>query len=83
MLTCLIVAQPSLGATGQRSLLRVVGPCGSLALAMMLWVVPHLDDIIGLLGMVLPVIALASWVSAGSERISYAGTQIMFTFALA
>ncbi|MBH9340894.1 FUSC family protein [Pseudomonas aeruginosa] len=85
MLTCLIVAQPSLGATGQRSLLRVVGALlgGSLALAMMLWVVPHLDDIIGLLGMVLPVIALASWVSAGSERISYAGTQIMFTFALA
>ncbi|MEN1572125.1 FUSC family protein, partial [Pseudomonas aeruginosa] len=33
MLTCLIVAQPSLGATGQRSLLRVVGAWlgGSLA----------------------------------------------------
>jgi multidrug resistance protein MdtO len=33
--------------------------------------------------MSLPVIALGAWVSAGSERSSYAGIQIMFTFALA
>ena len=54
-----------------------------LALAMVVWVMPHLDGIVGLLMMTLPVIALAAWVSAGSERISYAGTQIMFTFSLA
>ncbi|MFG7960908.1 FUSC family protein [Pseudomonas aeruginosa] len=85
MLTCLIVAQPSLGATGQRSLLRVAGALlGSiLALGMMVWVVPRLDDIVGLLGMVLPVIALGAWIAAGSERISYAGKQIVLTFALA
>ncbi|HBP5036975.1 TPA: FUSC family protein [Pseudomonas aeruginosa] len=85
MLTCLIVAQPSLGATGQRSLLRVAGALlgSALALGMMVWVVPHLDDIVGLLGMALPVIALGAWIAAGSERISYAGTQIVFTFALA
>ncbi|MGN7741543.1 FUSC family protein [Pseudomonas sp. 22526] len=85
MLTCLIVAQPNLGAIGQRSLLRVAGVLlgSALALGMMVWVVPHLDDIFGLLCMALPVIALGSWISAGSERISYAGTQIVFTFALA
>lgn len=85
MLTCLIVAQPSLGATGQRSLLRATGALlgSALALGMMVCVVPRLDDIVGLLGMALPVIALGSWISAGSERISYAGTQIVFTFALA
>lgn len=85
MLTCLIVAQPSLGATGQRSLLRVAGALlgSALALGMMVWVVPRLDDIVGLLGMTLPVIALGAWIAAGSERISYAGTQIVFTFALA
>lgn len=85
MLTCLIVAQPSLGASAQRAVLRIGGAAvGSmLALAMVVWVMPHLDGIVGLLMMTLPVIALAAWVSAGSERISYAGTQIMFTFSLA
>ncbi|PCE34463.1 FUSC family protein [Burkholderia ubonensis] len=85
MLSCLIVAQPSLGATAQRAALRIGGAAvGSvLALAMVVWVVPHLDGIVGLLLMALPVIALGAWVAAGSERISYAGIQIMFTFALA
>ncbi|WP_322067302.1 FUSC family protein [Burkholderia ubonensis] len=85
MLSCLIVAQPSLGATAQRAALRIGGAAvGSvLALAMVVWVVPHLDGIVGLLQMALPVIALGAWVAAGSERISYAGIQIMFTFALA
>jgi len=85
MLTCLIVAQPSLGATGMRALLRVGGALvgSALALAMVIWVIPHIDGIVGLLCMSLPVIALGSWVAAGSERSSYAGIQIVFTFALA
>jgi multidrug resistance protein MdtO len=33
--------------------------------------------------MALPVIGLGAWVAGGSERISYAGIQIVFTFALA
>ena len=85
MLTCLIVAQPSLGATRQKALLRVLGAAvGSLlALVMMIWVVPHLDSIVGLLLMCLPVIAAGAWTAAGSERISYAGLQLVFTFSLA
>ena len=31
----------------------------------------------------LPVIALSAWIAAGSEKISYAGVQILFTFSLA
>ncbi len=85
MLTCLIVASPSLGASTQKSLLRVGGAAigSALALFMMVFVIPHLDDVVGVLLMALPVIAIGAWVSAGSERISYAGIQIMFTFALA
>jgi multidrug resistance protein MdtO len=85
MLTCLIVAQPSLGATQQRAVLRIVGAAlGSvLALAMMIFLVPRLDGIVGLLLMALPVIALGAWTNAGSERISYAGVQLMFTFSMA
>jgi multidrug resistance protein MdtO len=85
MLSSLIVAQPSLGATGRRAILRIGGAAlGSLiALVMVVWVVPRIDDIVGLLLMSLPVIALGAWVNAGSERISYVGVQLMFTFALA
>ncbi|SPB12739.1 multidrug transporter [Caballeronia novacaledonica] len=85
MLTCVIVALPSLGASAQRALLRVAGAlCGSaLALFMVVFVVPHLDDIVGLLLMTVPVLALGAWIGAGSERIGYAGVQLVFTFSLA
>jgi multidrug resistance protein MdtO len=85
MLTCLIVALPSLGASTQRALLRIAGAAlgSALALFMVVFVVPHLDDIVGLLLMTLPVVALAAWIAAGSERIGYAGIQVIFTFSLA
>ncbi|RFU49806.1 FUSC family protein [Paraburkholderia sp. DHOC27] len=85
MLTCLIVALPSLGASSRHSLLRVCGALvgSGLALFMVAFVIPHLESVTGLLLMSLPVIALGAWVSAGSEQISYAGVQLMFTFALA
>ncbi|WP_341315375.1 FUSC family protein [Paraburkholderia sp. IMGN_8] len=85
MLTCLIVALPSLGASTQRALLRLAGAAvgSALALFMVVFIVPHLDDIVGLLLMALPVVAFGAWISAGSERIGYAGLQLMFTFSLA
>lgn len=33
--------------------------------------------------MALPIAALAAWIAAGSERIGYAGVQLLFTFSLA
>jgi multidrug resistance protein MdtO len=85
MLTCVIVALPSLGASTLRALLRLAGAVigSALALFMVVFVIPHLDDIVGLLLMTLPVVAFAAWISAGSERIGYAGIQLMFTFSLA
>ncbi|MFM0170020.1 FUSC family protein [Paraburkholderia sediminicola] len=85
MLTCLIVALPSLGASTQRALLRLSGAAvgSALALFMVVFIIPHFDDIAGLLLIALPVVALGAWVTAGSERISYAGLQVMFTFSLA
>src|SRR5471032_475255 len=84
MLTCLIVALPSLGASTQRALLRLSGAAvGSvLALLMVVFIIPHLDDIVGLLLIALPVVALSAWTTAGSERISYAGLQVMLRFRL-
>jgi len=85
MLTCVIVALPSLGASTQRALLRLTGAAigSALALFMVVFVIPHLDDIVGLLLITLPVAALGAWISAGSERIGYAGIQVIFTFSLA
>ncbi|RKF35925.1 hypothetical protein BCY88_09545 [Paraburkholderia fungorum] len=85
MLTCLVIALPSLGASNRHGVLRISGALvgSALALFMVAFVIPHLESVTGLLLMSLPVIALGAWVSAGSERISYAGIQIMFTFALA
>ncbi|MBV8124292.1 MAG: FUSC family protein [Paucibacter sp.] len=84
MLTCLIMALPSLGATSHKGLLRIFGcAIGSvLGLLATVFVVPHLDGIVGLLALSLPVVALSGWVAAGSPRISYLGVQIMFAFAL-
>ncbi|MFM0505289.1 FUSC family protein [Paraburkholderia caffeinilytica] len=85
MLTCLIVALPSLGASTQRALLRIAGALGGtmLALFVVVFVIPQLDSVVGLLLMALPIAALAAWIAAGSERISYAGVQLLFTFSLA
>ena len=85
MLTCVIIALPSLGAVAHKGLLRISGAfLGSLlALAATVFLIPHLDSIVGLLAVCLPVIALSGWISAGNERTSYAGVQIMFAFALA
>ncbi|MBP0589696.1 FUSC family protein [Paraburkholderia sp. LEh10] len=85
MLTCVIVALPSLGASTQRALLRVAGAVtgSALALFMVVFVFPHLDDIVELLLVTLPVVAFGAWIAAGSERIGYAGVQLVFTFSLA
>lgn len=85
MLSCLIVAQPGLGNTQRKIILRISGAAvGSLlALITIVYLIPHVDTLFGLLGIVLPVVVLSSWVTTGPESISYAGIQIVFTFSLA
>lgn len=83
--TCIILALPSLGATTHKGVNRLLGcALGSLAaLVATVFVVPHLDSIVGLLAMALPVIAAGAWIAAGSPRSNYIGVQMMFAFALA
>jgi multidrug resistance protein MdtO len=83
--TCIILALPSLGATTHKGINRLLGCIlGSLAaLVATVFVVPHLDSIVGLLAMALPVIAVGAWIAAGSPRSNYIGVQMMFAFALA
>ena len=85
MLSCLIVSQPGLGNTQRKIILRLIGAAiGSVfALVAIVYLTPRVDSIFGLLCIVLPVLALSSWISVGAENVSYAGIQIMFTFAMA
>lgn len=83
MLTCVIVAQSSLGASYRMSILRIVGAIlgGLLAYVFIIVLQPALETIAGFLLAIAPVCWLAAWVGSGSPRIAYIGTQIGFSFA--
>lgn len=84
MLSCVIVAQPGLGPTLQKTGLRIAGAllATGLALGLMVFVQPQISGITGFLLMTVPVMWLSAWLAGGSERIAYAGIQTGFTFAL-
>ena len=85
MLTCIIIALPSLGTMTHKGINRVIGcALGSLAaLICTVFIIPGLDGIVGLLCVALPVIGCGAWIAAGSSRIAYVGHQFVFAFALA
>lgn len=85
MLTCVIVANPTLGSSYQKMALRFGGAfCGAiLALVMTILVIPWLDNIVELLLVLAPIFLLGAWIATSSERSSYIGTQMVVTFALA
>jgi multidrug resistance protein MdtO len=82
MLTCLIVAQPSLGATIHKLTLRIVGALvgAALGIGAIVFVLPHLETIGGLCVLVASVTVLGAWIATGSQAISYAGVQLVFAF---
>ena len=85
MLTCIIVANPSIGSSWQKMALRFGGAVSGalLALLITLCVMPWLDNIVELLCVLAPILLLGAWIATGSERSSYIGTQMIVTFALA
>jgi len=84
MLTCLIVAQASIGATIQKLTLRIIGAVAGATLGILaiIFVLPHLETIGGLAVLVAAVTLFASWIVTGTQAISYAGVQIAFAFYL-
>ncbi|MDA8493029.1 multidrug efflux transporter permease subunit MdtO [Kluyvera georgiana] len=85
MLTCVIVANPSIGSSWQKMTLRFGGAAfgAVLALLITICVMPWLDNIVELLFVLAPILLLGAWIATGSERSSYIGTQMVVTFALA
>lgn len=83
-ITCFIVALGTAGETVQKLRLRIAGCLvgAALGVAALLWVLPHVEGLAGLLALLFTVTLLATWVAAGSPRIAYAGFQIAFAFYL-
>ena len=81
-ITCTFIALESTGATLHKGVLRM-GGCiigGALALFTIVFLMPHMVTIASLVVVVAGASAIAGWVAAGSEMISYAGLQIAFAF---
>jgi multidrug resistance protein MdtO len=82
LITCTFIALESTGATLHKGALRI-GGCvigGALALFTIVFLMPHMDTIASLVVVVACASAIAGWVAAGSELISYGGLQIAFAF---
>jgi multidrug resistance protein MdtO len=84
VVTCVVVAQSSFGATVQKALLRIAGAIvgGCLGIGAILLVIPWIDSLPPFLLVVAVCSLVAAYVVAGSARISYVGIQIALAFAL-
>jgi len=82
LITCLIVALGSEGATVQKGTLRISGALVGAAMGFLaiLLLVPRMESITSLTLLVAAGTAVAAWVVLGSPRIAYAGVQIAFAF---
>ena len=83
-ITVIFIALESTEATLYKGALRLIGCVigGAFALFSIVFLVPHMETIASLIVLVAAVTAIAGWIAAGSERISYAGFQIAFAFFL-
>ncbi len=81
-ITCCFIALESTRATIRKARLRFVGCAigALLGFVAITCLVPHMESIVSLAFLTAAGAALAGWVAAGSERISYAGLQIAFAF---
>jgi uncharacterized membrane protein YccC len=84
VLTTLVVAQSSFGATVQKLVLRIIGATigGMLGLLLIITTSPNIDTLPPFLVAVGICCAIAAWVSVGSARIAYAGLQIGLALGL-
>ena len=84
VVTCVIVAQSSFGATVQKALLRIAGAVvgAALGIGAILLVVPNIDTLPPFLILVAVTTTVAAYVVTGSARISYVGIQIALALAL-
>ncbi|MFT9425161.1 MAG: FUSC family protein, partial [Acetobacter syzygii] len=84
IITCFIVALPTVGEMTTKLRLRISGALvgGSIGIASIIFIMPHLHNIAAFLVLIFVVSLFASWVKNGDNRIAYAGFQIGLAFFL-
>ena len=84
MVTCYVASLGTAGDTIHKLALRITGCLigAAIGIASIIFLMPQLESIGGLMVLVFAVALLAAWVSAGSEKVSYGGVQIGLAFAL-
>lgn len=84
MITCYIVGLGTAAETIEKLSLRILGCLvgAGLGLATIVYVLPAITSITGILLVIAMGMFLASWVAAGDARIAYAGFQLAFAFLL-
>lgn len=84
LITCYVAALGTTGETVRKLTLRIAGCLvgAAMGVAALLFVMPHLTSVGGLMALVFGAMLIAAWVSSGNERISYAGVQIALAFLL-
>lgn len=84
MITCYIVSLGTAAETAQKLTLRIIGCIigAALGIGAIVFVVPHLNSVDGLLVSVFAGILPAAWIAVGSPRIAYAGYQVAFALLL-
>lgn len=84
LITCYIVSLGTAAETVEKLTLRIVGCLvgATTGLAAIVFLMPHVTSIAGLLAIVFLAALASAWVAGGKPRISYAGFQIAFAFFL-
>ena len=84
LITCYIVSLGTAAETVEKLGLRILGCMigAATGIAAIVFVMPSLESIGGLMAIVFLGSLAAAWVAAGSPRISYAGLQFAFAFFL-
>ncbi|MDF2619813.1 MAG: hypothetical protein K0S00_2472 [Xanthobacteraceae bacterium] len=84
MITCYVAALGTTGETVHKLGLRIIGCLigATMGMGAILFVVPQLETIGGLMALVFGGVLVGAWVSTGPERIAYGGVQIALAFLL-
>ncbi|HUO35720.1 MAG TPA: FUSC family protein [Candidatus Acidoferrum sp.] len=83
--TCLLTALSTIGSSRQKQVLRFAGAVfGGFVLAMgaQMFILPHVDSIVGFTIIFVLVTALSCWFLTASARLSYFGLQVALAYYL-
>jgi Fusaric acid resistance protein-like len=82
VVTCLVTALPTLGASQRKQMLRLEGAVagGLLAIGAQVFILPYIDSIGAFTLLFVAVTAGAAWIATSSPRLSYFGAQLALAF---